>query len=97
MTSAGPTSQCLQWLSSCASATCRFPVDGYGMVQSGRLEGWRPDADLYEQLIAWMCTQEDLVDVAEQIVRQELPVRACLFCHTCREAMITAYMAAGCP
>ena len=46
------------------------------MVQSGRLEGWRPDADLYEQLIAWMCTQEDLVDVAEQIVRQELPVRA---------------------
>ena len=45
------------------------------MVQSGRLEGWRPDADLYEQLIAWMCTQEDLVDVAEQIVRQELPVR----------------------
>ena len=55
----------------------RFFEDAYALVQKGRLDGWYPDADLYELLIAWMCTQEDLVDTAEQLVRQEL-----LVCHT---------------
>lgn len=56
----------------------RFPEDAYALVQKGRLDGWYPDADLYEYLIAWMCTQEELIDVAERIVRQELQV--CLYC-----------------
>lgn len=58
------------------TAVLRYPVDAYALVQKGRLDGWYPDADLYELLIAWMCTQKDLVDAAEQIVRQELPVRS---------------------
>ncbi|CAL8467194.1 g6730 [Coccomyxa elongata] len=49
-----------------------FPDDAYALVQKGRLDGWYPDADLYEAMLAWMCTQEDLVDAAEQIVRQEM-------------------------
>ncbi len=60
-------------LKSC-SLWSRYPDDAYQLVQKGRLDGWYPDADLYENLIAWMCTQDDLVDEAEQIVRQELQV-----------------------
>jgi hypothetical protein len=41
------------------------------------MDGWYPDADLYEYLITYMCTQEDLVDAAELIVRQELKVEHC--------------------
>lgn len=52
----------------------RFPDDAYALVQKWRLDGWYPDADLYEVMLAWMCTQEDLVDAAEQIVRQEMQV-----------------------
>lgn len=52
----------------------RFPDDAYALVQKGRLDGWYPDADLYQAMLAWMCTQEDLVDAAEQIVRQEMQV-----------------------
>lgn len=62
----------------CCPLPCRFEEDAYGLVRKGRLDGWHPDADLYEDLLAWMCSQEDLVDVAEQMVRQELPVSALL-------------------
>ena len=60
----------------------RFFEDAYALVQKGRLDGWYPDADLYELLIAWMCTQEDLVDTAEQLVRQELLVGCVLAVQT---------------
>ena len=30
---------------------------------------------MYEQLLSWMCTQENLVDEAETIIRKEMPVR----------------------
>ena len=30
---------------------------------------------MYEQLLSWMCTQEQLVDEAETIIRKEMPVR----------------------
>ena len=30
---------------------------------------------MYEMLLSWMCTQENLVDEAETIIRKEMPVR----------------------
>ena len=57
---------------------CRFGEDAYAWYKRGSHEGWRPDADMYEQLLSWMCTQEQLVDEAETIIRKEMPVR-----HSC--------------
>ena len=54
---------------------CRFGEDAYAWYKRGSHEGWRPDADMYEQLLSWMCTQENLVDEAETIIRKEMPVR----------------------
>ena len=31
---------------------------------------------MYERLLSWMCTQENLVDEAETLVRKEMPVGA---------------------
>ena len=53
----------------------RFGEDAYAWYKRGSHEGWRPDADMYEQLLSWMCTQENLVDEAETIIRKEMPVR----------------------
>ena len=47
----------------------------HARYKRGSHEGWRPDADMYEMLLSWMCTQENLVDEAETIIRKEMPVR----------------------
>ena len=67
----------LQWLLYRAGQCflCRFGEDAYAWYKRGSHEGWRPDADMYEQLLSWMCTQENLVDEAETIIRKEMPVR----------------------
>lgn len=66
---------------------CRFGEDAYAWYKRGSHEGWKPDADMYELLLNWMCTQENLIDEAETIVRLEMLVgseHSCFTEHTCR-------------
>lgn len=53
-----------------------FGEDAYVWYKRGSHEGWKPDADMYERLLSWMCTQENFVDEAETIVRKEMSVGA---------------------
>ena len=57
-----------------SNVKCSFGEDAYTWYKRGSHEGWKPDADMYERLLSWMCTQENLVDEAETIVRKEMPV-----------------------
>ena len=61
---------------------CRFGEDAYAWYKRGSHEGWKPDADMYELLLNWMCTQENLIDEAETIVRREMLVGSAPSCIT---------------
>ena len=38
---------------------CRLGEMAFMLIQQyGRERGWRPDADLYEQMVTWLCAQD---------------------------------------